>query len=301
MATRDLVLPAAGRLLELKASGRPILEPPSPGNTKTSLYRPGADDLQSAHAQAEVYFVLQGCGTIEVPLESRRIEQGDLIHVPAGEAHVFCGSDLVVWALLFGDELSGEWGDQAESLCLWLPEGSPSRVWRLDHASGVAELGLVVRDRMVCAQYTEEAEVGVVAYRRSEEGLFASWAHTTLAPTVPGGGTAERLEGAPSGFAGRYRIQYTTGDGAAAGPPYELTIEPREGRVFLTWVGDAGPLEGIGVVDQDRLLASWRAPSSEAMEATILHLPEPGGPGQLEALTVSSEAPMARRIWTRPS
>ena len=49
----------------------------------------GATDRQQPHGEDEVYIVLQGSGRFTVDGESRQVESGETIFVPAGLSHRF--------------------------------------------------------------------------------------------------------------------------------------------------------------------------------------------------------------------
>lgn len=51
--------------------------------------RAGSDDGQSPHDQDELYYILEGSGTIEVEGESRKVGAGAVIYVRKQAAHAF--------------------------------------------------------------------------------------------------------------------------------------------------------------------------------------------------------------------
>ena len=49
----------------------------------------GAVDLQEPHTEDEVYYVISGCGFIQVDQQSRPVEAGSLVFVKANVEHHF--------------------------------------------------------------------------------------------------------------------------------------------------------------------------------------------------------------------
>ena len=49
----------------------------------------GAVDLQEPHTEDEVYYIISGCGFIQVDQQSRPVEAGSLVFVKANVAHHF--------------------------------------------------------------------------------------------------------------------------------------------------------------------------------------------------------------------
>lgn len=49
----------------------------------------GADVPQQPHTEDEVYFVLSGCGSIEIDGTDQAVSSGSVVYVPAGVAHHF--------------------------------------------------------------------------------------------------------------------------------------------------------------------------------------------------------------------
>ncbi|MCB9780240.1 MAG: coproporphyrinogen III oxidase [Alphaproteobacteria bacterium] len=153
---------------------------------------------------------------------------------------------------------------------------------------------------MVCARTAPDLDAGVVAYALDADGgLVASWADAALAPTLPGGGAATRIDGDPGDFVGSFEIQYTDADGNPAGPVYTLAIAPQGECLSLSWTSAGDPLVGVGVVREGRLLAAWGA---DTVALSVLTLPVPGEEEALveEAAGLADETPTCRR-WTRPA
>ncbi|CAN5459671.1 cupin domain-containing protein [soil metagenome] len=49
----------------------------------------GAEDLQSPHAEDEIYYVLEGRAHFKSGSQDHAVEKGDLLYVPAHEPHRF--------------------------------------------------------------------------------------------------------------------------------------------------------------------------------------------------------------------
>ncbi|HET7676998.1 MAG TPA: cupin domain-containing protein [Candidatus Limnocylindrales bacterium] len=63
----------------------------------------GQPDTQSPHAEDEVYYVIEGRGSISVAGEARPVRAGSIVYVPAGVEHRFHDIEqdlrvLVFWA-----------------------------------------------------------------------------------------------------------------------------------------------------------------------------------------------------------
>lgn len=53
------------------------------------LHEAGASVPQEPHTEDEVYFVVSGCGAIEIDGADHGVTSGSVIYVPAGVAHYF--------------------------------------------------------------------------------------------------------------------------------------------------------------------------------------------------------------------
>ena len=58
-------------------------------------------DRQQPHEDDEVYFVLEGSGTLEVEGKPVALEEGDTIFVPAGAKHAFVGYEQLSLLVVF--------------------------------------------------------------------------------------------------------------------------------------------------------------------------------------------------------
>jgi mannose-6-phosphate isomerase-like protein (cupin superfamily) len=58
-------------------------------------------DRQQPHAEDEVYFVLEGSGTLEVDGVPVPLVEGDTIFVPAGAEHAFTGYEQLSLLVVF--------------------------------------------------------------------------------------------------------------------------------------------------------------------------------------------------------
>ena len=83
------------------------------GTLEVELYAPRGRDLQTPHDRDEAYVVARGSGVFWHEGERVQFGPGDLLWVPAGDAHRFeeFEDDLVVWVLFYGPP-GGE-GDRA--------------------------------------------------------------------------------------------------------------------------------------------------------------------------------------------
>ncbi len=68
-----------------------------------SLFAPRNRDYQSAHDQDEAYVIVQGQGTLRCNGTGQAFRPGDVLHVPAGQAHRFEGDlrELVAWVVFW--------------------------------------------------------------------------------------------------------------------------------------------------------------------------------------------------------
>lgn len=78
------------------------------GPVSLSLFSPRGRDRQSVHDRDEAYVIVKGRGILRCGEEERRFGPGDLLCVPAGQAHQFEGdlADLVAW-VVFWDAPAG--------------------------------------------------------------------------------------------------------------------------------------------------------------------------------------------------
>jgi mannose-6-phosphate isomerase-like protein (cupin superfamily) len=81
--------PLAELLERQRAGSEPWVEFLSVPDLTLGLYvlEAGAVDLQEPHTEDEVYVILAGRGSFTAGTETRAVEPGDTIHVPAGVAH----------------------------------------------------------------------------------------------------------------------------------------------------------------------------------------------------------------------
>lgn len=78
----------------------------SRGDLEVEIYAPCGHDPQSPHTRDELYVVVSGSGVFLSGDRRCAFSPGDMIHVPAGEAHRFesFSNDLVVWVIFYGPE-----------------------------------------------------------------------------------------------------------------------------------------------------------------------------------------------------
>lgn len=296
-------------LTQLNDTGATFVRAVGNGNFAVYLYRPGADDAQAAHEQAEIYFVVSGSGEFESGFSRGVFTIGDALFVPAGEAHRFIGAkDALVWAAFFGAPIGGAWqiDSGASTLELTLTSRSASpRIWSA-RWTGVADTaagpGLVIGRHMVCARLQDGVAGGIVIYDRTDDGnLSARWAHSEMERNHPGGGHARVLASGGEGFEGRFEIQYSTSDGTPIEPIWQLEIAKDAGRYDLEWRANNSRLRGTGVMRDNRLYAVWgQAVDYEALRLSVLNLPVAGEAGPIEELALDlSIAEPILRTWMR--
>lgn len=76
------------------------------GTVEVGVYRLADHDPQSPHDRDEFYFVAQGRGTFLNGERRCAFGPGDMLFVPAGQAHRFedFSPDLAVWVVFYGPE-----------------------------------------------------------------------------------------------------------------------------------------------------------------------------------------------------
>lgn len=76
------------------------------GTLAVELYAPRDHDPQVPHRHDEVYVVVRGSGVFVRGTERHTVGPGDLLFVPAGEAHRFedFTNDLVAWVIFYGPD-----------------------------------------------------------------------------------------------------------------------------------------------------------------------------------------------------
>jgi len=93
-----------GELIEQQAAGvSPYLEFLRVPDLNAGLYvlPAGAEDQQQPHAEDEVYYVLDGRGTITVADEARPVQAGSVVYVAAGVEHRFVDIEEQLRILVF--------------------------------------------------------------------------------------------------------------------------------------------------------------------------------------------------------
>lgn len=90
--------------------------PPPPGNLAVpifshgtlvvEIYAPQGHDPQQPHTRDEIYIVARGAGEFFDGRQSRPVEPGAFLFVPAGCVHRFedFSDDFVVWVAFYGPE-----------------------------------------------------------------------------------------------------------------------------------------------------------------------------------------------------
>jgi mannose-6-phosphate isomerase-like protein (cupin superfamily) len=71
------------------------------GNLEVEYYKPLHTDPQQPHTRDEVYFVISGTGSFVQGGRRQPFGPGEVLYVPAGEAHRFeeFSADFATWAI----------------------------------------------------------------------------------------------------------------------------------------------------------------------------------------------------------
>ena len=74
------------------------------GSMRTELYAPRVEDLQTPHAQDELYFIQRGSGEFVQGSTRHHFAPGDAFFVPAGQTHRFenFSGDFATWVVFWG-------------------------------------------------------------------------------------------------------------------------------------------------------------------------------------------------------
>ncbi len=88
----------------LAGAARPFAELMRHGSMSVELYAPQGKDLQTPHAQDELYLVRSGSGVFLKAGERKPFQQGDWIFVEAGLEHRFESftQDFSTWVIFWG-------------------------------------------------------------------------------------------------------------------------------------------------------------------------------------------------------
>ena len=98
-----LTLAAAKRAIAASADGRyGVLL--THGSMELGAYAPRGRDPQEPHVQDELYVVQSGSGRFRLDGETRPVEPGEVLFVPAGAEHRFedISEDFVAWVVFWG-------------------------------------------------------------------------------------------------------------------------------------------------------------------------------------------------------
>lgn len=89
---------------QLGRDGKPFFAGMGHGSMTVELYKPAGRDLQTPHAQDELYIVIAGSGTFSKAGELRPFASGDVIFVEAGLEHRFesFSEDFETWVIFWG-------------------------------------------------------------------------------------------------------------------------------------------------------------------------------------------------------
>lgn len=211
---------------------------------------------------------------------------------------------------VFGAQIDGTWvRDGGGALTISLEnKPHPHRVWTIGWTGGASSeggIGLVVGRHMISDRRKAPANdhAGVVVYVLDEAGgLAATWAHSALAPTRPGGGSAVRLAGDPDSFEGLFEIRYTGSDGAEISPAFRLDIHAGASDAMrLTWEAEGSTLSGVGLIRNERLYAVWgMAADAETLWFSLLELPAAVVDGLIqETLVEPGSGEVSAQVWRR--
>ncbi len=103
---QDAVQALPGAATARYPAGAPFVQMLAHGSMTVELYRPEGVDLQTPHAQDELYVVAAGhgefaCGDILTPFGP-----GDCLFVPAGVEHRFTrfSPDFMTWVVFYGPQ-----------------------------------------------------------------------------------------------------------------------------------------------------------------------------------------------------
>lgn len=93
-----------GAATERYPQGAPFVQMLRHGSMSVELYRPQGQDLQTPHAQDELYVVVAGRGEFFCGGETQDFGSGDCLFVPAGVDHRFTrfDQDFITWVIFYG-------------------------------------------------------------------------------------------------------------------------------------------------------------------------------------------------------
>lgn len=76
------------------------------GTMSLILFAPQGKDYQTPHDQDELYFVLEGNGTLEIEGKNYPFDEGDALFVPAHAQHRFTefSDGIKMWAVFWGEK-----------------------------------------------------------------------------------------------------------------------------------------------------------------------------------------------------
>jgi mannose-6-phosphate isomerase-like protein (cupin superfamily) len=86
--------------------GAPFAQMLRHGSMSVELYRPQGQDLQTPHAQDELYVVVAGRGEFFCGGDTQEFGPGDCLFVPAGLEHRFTrfDEDFITWVIFYGPQ-----------------------------------------------------------------------------------------------------------------------------------------------------------------------------------------------------
>ncbi len=266
------------------------------GDTSAVVYAPVNADRQYAHDQAEVYVVVRGRGRFLNGLRIIEFAAGDLLFVDVGVQHRFFDftSDFVVWAVFFGPSILGDHKfttrsidspERSGALLIEQRQGDDKKqgedifqaTWRPAGGTTLRGLGFG-RNRHISFARTTSDKIGLAEYRIEGDRLHARWAHSDFGDGGQIGlGDGIAQGGTPSGFIGRYTIEYKDGAGHPIFVPFTLDIISDGAVRRLTWGSDVMKFKGTGIEEDGVLVAAWGTPGLD-LELVDYSSPLPGAP-----------------------
>ena len=101
---KDLLSRLPGPVTATWPTGEPFVDALRHGTMSVEVFAPRGSDNQSPHEQDELYIVVTGTAAFDHAGRRRPVAAGDVIFVPAGDAHRFhdMSGDFVTWVIFWG-------------------------------------------------------------------------------------------------------------------------------------------------------------------------------------------------------
>jgi len=102
----ELLQRLPGKATEKWPAGEPFISAFSHGTMSVELYAPVGVDIQTPHAQDELYFIHAGTGEFVIAGERHSFGPGSTFFVPAGVEHCFedFTSNFSTWVVFWGPQ-----------------------------------------------------------------------------------------------------------------------------------------------------------------------------------------------------